>query len=133
MFLDNFVYAISYGGVIAKDATNLSGVGAKLALPSPQVNDGYGLRVAGMAMAASLLSGFWVLGTATLLVQDREAGATRIFRDWRTLRRKQRKAFPHRKPVFSEGIRRYLAREFHPSDAQIDHLASEYLASVGLA
>ena len=42
VFLDNFVYAISYGGVIAKDATNLTGTGAKLALPSPQVNDGYG-------------------------------------------------------------------------------------------
>jgi hypothetical protein len=42
VFLDNFVYAISYGGVIAKDATNLAGAGAKLALPSPQVNTGYG-------------------------------------------------------------------------------------------
>jgi hypothetical protein len=34
--------------------------------------------------------------------------------------------------VFSEGIRLYLRREFHPTDAQIDHLAGEYLASVGL-
>lgn len=97
-----------------------------------QVNDGYGLRIAGMAVAASLLGGFWALGTTTLLVQDREAGAGRIFRDWRALRRKQRKAYPGRKPVFTEGIRRYLAREFHPSDAEIDHLAGEYLASVGL-
>ena len=95
-------------------------------------NDSYALRVAGMAMAASLLSGFWVLGTTTLLAQDREAGAARILRDWRSLRRKQRKAFPDRKPVFSEGIRLYLRREFHPTDAQIDHLAGEYLASVGL-
>ena len=42
VFLDNFVYAISYGGVIAKDATNLGAPGAQLALPSPQVNDGFG-------------------------------------------------------------------------------------------
>jgi hypothetical protein len=97
-----------------------------------EVNDSYALRVAGMAMAASLLSGFWVLGTATLLAQDREAGAARILRDWRSMRRKQRKAYPDRKPVFSEGIRLYLRREFHPTDAQIDHLAGEYLASVGL-
>ena len=42
VFLDNFVYAISYGGIIAKDATNLNGPGAQLVLPSPEVNQGYG-------------------------------------------------------------------------------------------
>jgi hypothetical protein len=42
VFLDNFVYSISYGGVIAKDANDLGGVGSKLALSAPQVNDGYG-------------------------------------------------------------------------------------------
>jgi hypothetical protein len=42
VFLDNFVYAISYGGVIAKDTGNLAGAGAKLVLPSPQVDPGYG-------------------------------------------------------------------------------------------
>jgi len=42
VFLDNFVYSISYGGVIAKDANNLAGAGSELALPAPQVNDGYG-------------------------------------------------------------------------------------------
>ena len=42
VFLDNFVYSISYGGIVAKDANNLAGAGSKLALPSPQVNTGYG-------------------------------------------------------------------------------------------
>jgi hypothetical protein len=42
VFLDNFVYSISYGGVIAKDANNLGGAGSELALPAPQVNNGYG-------------------------------------------------------------------------------------------
>jgi uncharacterized secreted protein with C-terminal beta-propeller domain len=42
VFLDNFVYSISYGGVIAKDANNLAGAGSELALPAPQINDGYG-------------------------------------------------------------------------------------------
>lgn len=42
VFLDNFVYSISYGGVIAKDANNLGAAGSQLALSAPQVNDGYG-------------------------------------------------------------------------------------------
>jgi|GEM_PF-141334 len=42
VFLDNFVYSISYGGIIAKDVNNLAGAGSQLALPSPQVNSGYG-------------------------------------------------------------------------------------------
>ena len=42
VFLDNFVYSISYGGIIAKDINNLAGAGAQLALPSPVVNTGYG-------------------------------------------------------------------------------------------
>ena len=42
VFLDNFVYSISYGGVIAKDANNLGAAGSQLALSAPEVNDGYG-------------------------------------------------------------------------------------------
>jgi hypothetical protein len=42
VFLDNFVYAISYGGVVAKDANNLAGAGSTLPLSAPLVNDGYG-------------------------------------------------------------------------------------------
>lgn len=42
VFLENFVYSISYGGVVVRDANNLAAAGSQLALPSPQVNDGYG-------------------------------------------------------------------------------------------
>ena len=42
VFLDNFVYSISYGGIIAKNVNDLAGVGSQLVLPSPQVNTGYG-------------------------------------------------------------------------------------------
>lgn len=42
VFLDNFVFSVSYGGVVAKDTTNLAAIGTKLPLPAPQVNEGYG-------------------------------------------------------------------------------------------
>lgn len=42
VFLDNFVFSVSYGGVIAKDATNLAAAGASLPLAAPQTNQGYG-------------------------------------------------------------------------------------------
>jgi uncharacterized secreted protein with C-terminal beta-propeller domain len=42
VFMENFVYSISYGGVIVKDSNNLAAAGTQLALPSPQTNQGYG-------------------------------------------------------------------------------------------
>jgi hypothetical protein len=42
VFLDNFVFSISYGGIVAKEVTNLAAVGTKLPLAAPQVNTGYG-------------------------------------------------------------------------------------------
>jgi uncharacterized secreted protein with C-terminal beta-propeller domain len=42
VFLENFVYSVSYGGVVAKDANNLLAAGKELALPAPQTNEGYG-------------------------------------------------------------------------------------------
>lgn len=42
VFLENFVYSVSYGGVVVKDANNLAAAGTELALPAPQVNEGYG-------------------------------------------------------------------------------------------
>jgi hypothetical protein len=42
VFMESTVYSISYGGVIAKDSNNLAAEGTSLALPSPQVNQGYG-------------------------------------------------------------------------------------------
>jgi uncharacterized secreted protein with C-terminal beta-propeller domain len=42
VFLENFVYSVSYGGVIAKDTANLAADGVSVALPTPELNDGYG-------------------------------------------------------------------------------------------
>jgi len=95
-----------------------------------QVNDAYALRVAGLAVAASCLGGFWLAGTLSLLAQEKSSMRS-LWRDWMGSRRfaKQR----NRKAVFGPGIREYLRRDFHPLDRDIDSLASEYLASAGLA
>jgi len=42
VFLENFVYSISYGGVVVKDATNLAAAGSQLPLSAPAPNPGYG-------------------------------------------------------------------------------------------
>lgn len=42
VFMENFVYSVSYGGVVAKDSNDLNAQGTSLALPQPQVNQGYG-------------------------------------------------------------------------------------------
>lgn len=42
VFLENFVYSISYGGVVAKDSSNLAAPGASLPLSAPETNTGYG-------------------------------------------------------------------------------------------
>lgn len=42
VFLENFVYSVSYGGVVVKDSNDLAAAGSQLALPTPQANEGYG-------------------------------------------------------------------------------------------
>jgi hypothetical protein len=42
VFLENFVYSVSYGGVVVKDSNDLLATGAQIALPAPQINEGYG-------------------------------------------------------------------------------------------
>ncbi len=96
------------------------------------VNPSYALRVAGLAVATACLAGFWTAGTLHLLEQERkEIGVREIARQFLALRKHQR-TFKKRKPVFANGIRQYLRRDFHPSKNPIDHLATEYLASAGL-
>lgn len=41
VFLENWVFSISYGGVIAKDASNMAAAGATLPLSAPEPNTGY--------------------------------------------------------------------------------------------
>ncbi len=94
-----------------------------------RVNPGYGLRVAGMAMGAACLAGFWIAATVTLMAQEesplRSAAAGRQAVG-------ERNPFGHR--VFGRGIRDYLRRDFHPSQAtHLDDIAAAYLARAGLA
>jgi hypothetical protein len=42
VFMENFVYSVSYGGVVVKDANNLAAQVSQLPLSAPVTNDGYG-------------------------------------------------------------------------------------------
>ena len=93
-----------------------------------KVNPSYGLRMAGLAMASLCLTGFWALSVAMLVAQDEEISAKRFVRDFLILRKhKVQRAF------LVKGIRSYMRPDFHPSQADVDHLAEQYLMSVGLA
>ncbi len=53
VFLDNFVYSVSYGGIIAKDSNNLAAAGTSLPLEAPLVNPGYGAYAGGADIACA--------------------------------------------------------------------------------
>jgi hypothetical protein len=90
-----------------------------------QVDDGYALRMAGMALATALLIGFWTLGTAMLLRQEKIGWLEAL----RQLRR-ARKANPIGSRVFVRGIREYLRRDFHPWHNDNLELARRTLAEL---
>jgi hypothetical protein len=92
-----------------------------------QVAPGYGLRVSGLAMATLCLGGFWAIGAAMLLLQEKGVDGARIRADRKIARERRRVS-----GVFVRGIREYLRPDFHPSQNDIDGLAADYLASVGL-
>jgi predicted metal-dependent hydrolase len=93
-----------------------------------KVSPGYGLRVAGMLMATVCLGGFWVAASLALLAQEDGLDLARLRRDWSVARER---TLPH--GVFLRGLREYLRPGFHPAQADIDGLAADYLASVGLS
>lgn len=102
-----------------------------------EVAPGYGLRMAGLAMATVCLAGFWVMGTSMLLAADPDATIERIIKDFRLARQARLSRHPNAKgaaqAVFLRGIREYMRPDFHPSQSDMDHLAEQYLTSVGLA
>jgi len=92
-----------------------------------QVNPSYALRVLGLVFAATLLGGFWIWASTTLLHQD---GWTwrRVFREARGMPRRE----PLLPRVFAKGIRSYLRRDFHPSAHDTTRLAAEWYAARGM-
>jgi uncharacterized protein len=94
-----------------------------------EVNPSYELRVAGLAVATSMLFTLWMAGAATLIAQDRPKVA-RLKREFRA--RKERKT-KFQSPDFGAAIRAYLRRDFHPlEDTRGDELARAYIAAAGL-
>lgn len=102
-----------------------------------EVAPSYALRVSGLAVATACLASFWLAGTAMLLATDPDATFERIIKDFRLARKARLERNPESKgtaqDVFLRGIREYLRPDFHPSQSDIDHLADQYLTSVGLA
>ncbi len=102
-----------------------------------EVAPGYGLRMAGLAMATVCLAGFWIMATSMLLASDPDATVERIIKDFRLARQARLSRDPNAKgttqAVFLRGIREYMRPDFHPSQSDIDHLAEQYLTSVGMA
>lgn len=93
------------------------------------VAPGYGLRMAGLAMATLALGGFWIAATGLLMKQDWDKGERGAMKAFRKIDR--RGAIAQR--IFLRGIKEYIRRDFHPSQNDVDGLASGYLKSIGIA
>lgn len=96
-----------------------------------QVNPSYALRVAGLAVATSMLVSMWWLATLMLLRQD-GIGPLRAWWRLRAIRR-ETKTEPIGRRVFARGIRAYLRRDFHPDHEDNYHLAATLLARAAAA
>ena len=92
-----------------------------------KVAPGYGLRMAGLAVATVLLAGFWVAAATHLLRQDVRAGRV----SWRGLDelRRLRTEHPIHRRVFGRGLAEFTRRGFHPSQNDNAHLAEAYLST----
>ena len=92
-----------------------------------QIDDSYGLRIAGLMVATAVLAGFWVYGAVILLGQDPEFEPRRAVREYLEMLRNPQ-AGPKRMigPFLS-----YLRPGFHPSDIANEELAVAYLEEIG--
>jgi predicted metal-dependent hydrolase len=94
-----------------------------------QVDASYPLRVAGMVMATTTLLGFWFLGTAMLLRQEKGLGLREILRQLRVAMTVN----PLGRRVFARGLREYLRPNFHPWQTDNLALARTHLERIGRA
>jgi predicted metal-dependent hydrolase len=93
-----------------------------------EINPSLALRASGLALATVSLAGLWVAATTMLLVQDRHVGVARFVRDWKAAQEKERD-----EGVFLRGLSDYMKRDFHPSQNDVDKLATDYLTAAGLS
>ncbi|MEO8554308.1 MAG: metal-dependent hydrolase, partial [Kofleriaceae bacterium] len=98
-----------------------------------QVDRSYGLRMAGLAHATLLLSGFW-LWSSIMLVRQEKLGWRGLVQQLKRMSagEKARGDGPVIRRVFLHGIRQYLRRDFHPNDNANDQLARTWFANHGL-
>ncbi len=91
----------------------------------------YSVRVAGLAIAASQLFGWWAVATAMLMAQEELSPEER--RRFRAEGERARLASEGhaRRELFQRAILDYLRPSFHPDHRDDYHLARDYLASVG--
>jgi uncharacterized protein len=91
-----------------------------------RADDRYSVRVAGLAVAAAVLLGFWSVGFAMLLAQEHKRGLT--LRAMLQGVRGMAKAGPR---SFPRAIRDYLRPSFHPDQHDNGGLARSYLEKIG--
>jgi uncharacterized protein len=94
-----------------------------------EVAPSYPLRMAGLALATMMLGGFWIAATGMLMQQDWAQGERGSIRAFRKIDKRGDIA----QRIFVRGIKEYIRRDFHPSQNDVDGLASGYLESIGIA
>jgi predicted metal-dependent hydrolase len=98
------------------------------------VNPSYPLRLAGLALATTLLGAFWIRATQDLLAQDGMTlgDAARELRQLRERGHEHGEGFPRPivQRVFLRGIREYLRPGFHPRDRDDAALVAAALAAL---
>ncbi|AKT43828.1 metal-dependent hydrolase [Chondromyces crocatus] len=101
-----------------------------------QVNPSYAVRMAGLALASSILFSFWFAATVMLWHQDGMSPLGAL-RELRKLRERARAAGVEAhtslvRTTMLRGLLQYLSPGFHPSDNDNDALAQAYLVEAGL-
>jgi predicted metal-dependent hydrolase len=77
-----------------------------------QVRPSYALRMAGMALATTLLGAFWLAGAVMLMRQEKDLSLREALRQLRATQERE----PILRRVFLRGLREYLRPSFHPWD-----------------
>lgn len=91
-----------------------------------QIDDGYWIRVAGMAVGVAVLMGFWASGTKMLLQQERGYTKAEMRREQKAARARGQDRMPLLKASLS-----YLKPGFHPDKRDTRGLYEGYLKAIG--